>query len=259
MQPATHIDPEQVRARLQRRLNLYFAAVTCLGALTLAGNPATQSLAVTGCFFAIFGVLFVDLLRWFALPSAAAYLALGAIALYSIGQIGQLLEHGLGIAGDQQMIVVAQLLVWVQAVLMLQRKNRRIYEQLAIFCLLELIVAAIFNDAISYGVLLLPLGVVGAGALGLLQAYQAAEEAFVEPGQSPLKGNAPAGMATGGPRAWSRWSAASFHRAGLSLPRLTPDRAHTGGAADRAVVFLCPAADPCARRRAGRRQGAGRL
>ncbi|HBJ35055.1 MAG TPA: hypothetical protein DDZ51_09930 [Planctomycetaceae bacterium] len=77
-----------------------------------------------------------------------------------------------------QMIVVAELLVLVQAVLMVQRKNRRIYEQLAIFCLLELIVAAIFNDAFSYGLLLLPLGIVGIGGLALLQTFGTAHEAF---------------------------------------------------------------------------------
>jgi protein-glutamine gamma-glutamyltransferase len=163
------IDP--VRARL----NVLFAIATCLSGLTLAGNPATELLPVVACFFAIVGLVFVDLLRWFSLSPSLAYVALGGIALYSVSR---LLEIGTGIADELQMVVVAELLVLVQAVLMLQRKNRRIYEQLAIFCLLELIVAAIFNDAINYGLLLLPLGMVGAAALAMLQGYGTTVDAF---------------------------------------------------------------------------------
>src|SRR5690606_10099673 len=102
--------------RLTQRLNLYFAIATCLGGLTLSGSAATETLPVIACFFAIFGFVFVDSLRWFALPATAAYIALGAIALYSIGRF----TDG-GAADNQQMEVVAELLVLVQAVLMVQQ------------------------------------------------------------------------------------------------------------------------------------------
>jgi len=199
------------RERVRIRLCIYFALATCLGGLTLAGNEHTEPLPVIACFFAIFGLVFVDLLKWFSLPAPTAYVALGLIALYSIGQF---YDEGLGIADDQQMVIVAKLLVLVQAVLMLQWKNRRIFEQLSIFCLLELVVAAIFNDALSYGLLLLPLGVVGAGALTLLQAYQTSEEAFAANSAAPA-------TETSAVRTWTVGSAESFSRAGLLLPRVT--------------------------------------
>lgn len=193
--------------------------------MTLGGNPETEMLPVIACFFAIFGLVFVDLLRWFSLPPIAAYLSLGCIAFYSIGR---LMETGTGIADELQMVVVAELLVLVQAVLMIQRKNRRIYEQLAIFCLLELIVASIFNDAISYGLILLPLGFVGAGALALLQTHGTLHEAFTDGslddddtkdfGQSNASKNQ---SKTDWVQISSYVSTRSFRLAGLKLPRVT--------------------------------------
>jgi protein-glutamine gamma-glutamyltransferase len=216
---AEDADSASPKERIRRRLNIYFAAATCLSGLTLAGNPATEMLPVIACFFAIFGLTFVDLLKWFSLPPAAAYVSLGAIALYSIGRFMDHAEASTAGGDDLQMVVVAELLVLVQAVLMLQQKNRRIYEQLAIFCLLELIVAAIFNDAVSFGLLLLPLGVVGAAALALLQTYQTTEEAFAtgeRKGESRRKTVAPSRHAIATVSA--QRSSDSFHRAGLALP-----------------------------------------
>lgn len=195
--------------------------------MTLAGNPQTEMLPVIACLFAIVGLVFVDLLRWFSLPPIAAYLALGCIAFYSIGR---LMETSNGGVDEMQMVVVAELLVLVQAVLMVQRKNRRIYEQLAIFCLLELIVAAIFNDALSYGLLLFPLGLVGIGGLTLLQAYGTALDAFSDDNsdnEDDRGGEVTAGRAADAQpssqliRVASAGSTHSFRLAGLKLPRVT--------------------------------------
>ncbi len=202
-------------SRLKTRLNVHFAIATCLSSLTLSGNPDIEMLPVIACFFAIIGLVFVDLLRWFALPPTAAYISLGAIALYSIGQFTEL---GFGLADDKQMELVAELLVLVKAVLMLQQKNRRIYEQLAIFCLLELIVAAIFNDAFIYGLLLLPLGVIGAAGLALLQAYVVSEETL--PAAS-LDSSPPPEPSLAVVRTRSPGSSQSFQRWGLVLPAVT--------------------------------------
>lgn len=160
--------------KVESKLNIYFALMACFCGLTFFGTPELGGLPFIAIFFALFGLIFVDLLRWFALPATMAYVALGAIAFYTINRF---LTIG-ALAAEPQMIAVAELLVLVQSVLMLQRKNRRIYEQLAVFALLELIVAAIFNHAVSYGVLLLPLGAAAIGALSLLHIYSTTEEAF---------------------------------------------------------------------------------
>lgn len=208
---------ERLAKRLRTRLSICFALATCLAGLTLSGNPDTEMLPVIACFFAVVGLVFVDLLGWFALPQIAAYGSLGLIALYSVTRF---LDQGISVADDMQMVLVAELLVLVQAVLMMQAKNRRIYEQLAIFCLLELVVSAIFNDAISFGLLLLPLGVIGAAALALLQTQAVIEDAFT--GSSPqarrwAKTPPPVSLLSHD----SAGSIDSFRRSGLVLPRVT--------------------------------------
>ncbi|MGV3484200.1 MAG: DUF3488 domain-containing protein [Planctomycetaceae bacterium] len=189
---------------VERKLNIYFAVMACLCGLTFAGVPDLEHLPVIAVFVALFGLVFVDTLKWFSLPAAMAYVALGAIAFYTLTQFAN------GATGaEPQMAAVAELLVFVQAVLMLQRKSRRIYEQLTVFALLELIVAAIFNNAISYGLLLLPLCVVALGALSLLHVYATAEDAFARR-QLPDSGLSVS----------SAESDRSFARTGASLPRI---------------------------------------
>ena len=134
-----------------------------------AGSDA-ETIPVVAVFFAVFGYLFVDTLKMFALPPIAAYSAMSLAALYCVSDFVDL-----DAPGNHQMIAVARLLVFVQAILMLQTKTRRIFEQLGVFCLLELIVAAVFNDAITFGVLLIPIAVIGALALSSLSALSAAQ------------------------------------------------------------------------------------
>lgn len=154
---------DQETRRVAGRLKFYFAVLCCLGGLALATGENTDAIPVIAVFFAFFGFIFVDWLELFALPPLAAYAAMALAALYCVSDFADLEAPG-----NRQMVAVAQLLVFVQAILMLQRKSRRILEQLGVFCLLELIVAAVFNDAIHYGLLLVPISIVGALALCLL-------------------------------------------------------------------------------------------
>ncbi len=161
-------------ANVEAKLNTYFALMACLCGLTFVGAPELGAWAFVAVFFAVFGLVFVDWLKWFSLPPTMAYLALGGIAFYTLNRF---MTIGV-LPAEPQMEVVAELLILVQAVLMLQRKSRRTYEQLAVFAMLELIVSAIFNNALSYGLLLIPLGAVSVGALSLLHVITTSEDAF---------------------------------------------------------------------------------
>lgn len=159
--------PQRDSERIVSRLKLYFATLSCLGGLVLAAGNDIESIPAIAVFFAVFGYVFVDWLKLFALPPIAAYAAMALAALYCVSDFADL-----DAPGNHQMVAVAQLLVFVQAILMLQRKSRRIFEQLGVFCLLELIVAAVFNNAINYGLLLIPISVIGAWALCLLACFR---------------------------------------------------------------------------------------
>ncbi|GAA4450667.1 transglutaminase TgpA family protein [Novipirellula rosea] len=157
------------------RVKLCFAILSCLGGMTLAGDPDSQTFALIAIFFAIFGYVFVDWLAFFSLPSLIAYLAMVAAAIYCVADFvvydpntRTRFSFDLYQAGDRHLVAVSQLLVLVQSILMLQVKTRRVCEQLCVFCLLELIVAAVFNNAITFGLLLVPIGFVAAYGLALL-------------------------------------------------------------------------------------------
>ncbi|MCO8122354.1 DUF3488 and transglutaminase-like domain-containing protein [Stieleria sp. TO1_6] len=145
------------------RLEFQFALLSAAGGMVLASGQGTEGIALLAIFMAAFGFVFVDWLRVFELPPIGAYLAMGGAAAYCVRDF-----WGLQMRGEPQMISVALLLVLVQGVLMMQHKSRRILEQLAVFCLLELVVAAIFNDAINFGLLMIPIALIGGSALSLL-------------------------------------------------------------------------------------------
>ncbi|MCC9604058.1 DUF3488 and transglutaminase-like domain-containing protein [Stieleria sp. JC731] len=171
--PAQRRDPKDPFALIpsaRTRMYFHFAVLSAAGGVVLGLGQDASEIAVLSVFFALFGFLFVDYLRLIALPQLIGYIAMGAAAAYCI-QDFWLLEQ----RGQTQMVSVALLLVLVQGILMMQRKSRRILEQLAVFCLLELVVAAIFNDAISFGLMVFPITMIGASALCLLGVIGIAE------------------------------------------------------------------------------------
>ena len=215
-------ETERESRRVASRLKLYFAILSCLGGLVLSVGNGGESIPVIAIFFAVFGYLFVDWLELFALPTIAAYAAMAVAALYCISDFSNLDSPG-----NRQMAAVAQLLVFVQAILMLQRKNRRIFEQLGVFCLLELVVAAVFNNAMNYGILLIPIGIVGAWALSLLSVVSAWDGMDEASGLSELEpalrlpGKSPPAMGRGAKISIATHdSVQSFARCARRLPRL---------------------------------------
>lgn len=152
------------------RMEFQFALLTAIGGIALGSGEGAHGIALLAIFMATFGFVFVDWMRTFELPPTLAYLAMAAAAAYCVRDFWSLQGHG-----RPQMISVAFLLVLVQGVLMLQRKSRRILEQIMVFCLLELVVAAIFNDAIFFGVLVIPIAFIGSSTLSLLELASSME------------------------------------------------------------------------------------
>ena len=199
--------------RLASRLKFYVAAVAALGGLVLAFAASGDPIPAVAVFFAAFGHVAVDRLRLFELPPALAYVLMGLIATYCISDFVDLAAPG-----NRQLMAVSQLLVFVQAVLMLQRKTVRTLEQVLVFCLLQLVVAGVFNRALSFGVLLIPICIVGALALSMLASLHAVS------GMVPLS-LLPGGGTPSSDDGWVRLDASasfrSLRQASRRLTRLT--------------------------------------
>jgi transglutaminase-like putative cysteine protease len=149
--------------KLERSLQLHIAALTAIGGLLLASGEIGMELPVIAVVAAIASHLLVDRLQVVHLTTTWAYLGMGGVAAFCMVDF-------LSTGPENQLRAVAQLLVLVLVVLLFQRKSQRVFEQIGVFCLLELIVAAVFNSALWFGVLLLPFSLIGLRALVLLQA-----------------------------------------------------------------------------------------
>lgn len=146
-----------------RRLAIFFGlfATIAAGLIGLGQNSWNLPL-LTGCC-AVVSLVVVDIFGWFFLHRVLVYIAmiLGAcIAIYFF----------FSDANANRLLSVGNLLVYVQLPLMFQKKSKRVYEQWGVFLLLELVVAALVNDNVLYGVLMLPALALGCAALmGLAQ------------------------------------------------------------------------------------------
>ena len=97
----------------------------------------------------------VDSLEVFALNRVGVFIGMTIGTVYAIASY---LYNAFSIASESgQLQAIAGLLIFPEAVLFLQQKNLRVFEQLAIFLLLEIMVAALVNDNLLFGILLLPI------------------------------------------------------------------------------------------------------
>ena len=133
---------------LERRLQICLAAVASLGTLLLGLGQSNVTLPVVAIFAAVTSVYFTDHLGWFRLHRHVANLcALGAVGFAIMDFIEQ--ESG------TQLIAIANLLIYLQIILLYQRKNLRVYWHLLLLSLLQVVVAAALNLGIEFGVLLI--------------------------------------------------------------------------------------------------------
>lgn len=115
-------------------------------------------------------LIFVDILEWFSLHHILAY------CFMVLGTVLSLYDYFWGAGNGSasgQLLAIASLLIYPEIVIMLQKKSMRLFEQMAIFLLLEIIVAALVNDNILFGVLLAPIVILWVSSLLLLTRYAA--------------------------------------------------------------------------------------
>ena len=128
-------------------LSIVMAIMASMSTAMLGLGQGSAVLPGMTVLAAITSVLFTDKLGWFRLNRIVANLAMLIAAFFSL--------YGFLEAGSQQQLwSIANLLIYVQMVLLFQEKNRRVYGQLAMFSLLQVVVAALLNSGLEYGVLL---------------------------------------------------------------------------------------------------------
>lgn len=145
---------------VERQLQLCMAALAALGTLLLGLGQRDAWLPIAAAFAAITSVYIVDMRQWFSLNRNLANVAALIAVVVSVYEFRKA-------ASEAQLLAIANLLIYLQLVLMYQVKTDRVYWQLVVLSLLQVVVAAALNLGFEFGVLLFVYLVVAVTAMFL--------------------------------------------------------------------------------------------
>jgi hypothetical protein len=140
------------------RVAIYFGLFATFAAGLIGLGKQSWNLPLLVGFCAILSIVYTDILGWFSLNRWVVYLAMMAGA-------GIAIIDFFGDATKNQIMEVGNLLVYVQLPLMFQKKSKRVFEQWGVFLLLEMVVGALVNNNVLYGLLMLPVLAIGCAAM----------------------------------------------------------------------------------------------
>lgn len=154
----------EVRDWLAVRCSLYFGLFSIFIAGLLGLGQESWTLPLLVAVAVGIGVIYTDWLGWFSLNRFFVYVLMISGAFIAIMQY-------VTNPGADRLLAVGNLLVFVQLPLVFQKKAKRVFEQWGVFLLLELVVAALVNDNVLYGVMMVPVLVIGCAAMMTLALY----------------------------------------------------------------------------------------
>ncbi len=140
------------------RVTIYFGLFATIAAGMIGLGKQSWNLPLLVGFCSVLSIFYTDILGWFSLNRWVVYVAM-------IAGAGIAIFDFLGDASSNQIVEVGNLLVYVQLPLMFQKKSKRVFEQWGVFLLLELVVGALVNNNVLYGVLMLPVLAIGCAAM----------------------------------------------------------------------------------------------
>ena len=151
--------------KVQRLLQINMAALVALGTLLLGMGQRSGWLATIVIVAAATSVYFTDILEQFQLSRRAAnILAVVAVAMF--------LHDFLPADRPGYLPAIANLLIYLQIIHLYRKKTIRIYWQLAMLSLLQVVVAAVVSAGFEFGPLLVIYMFVALSALCLFFLYR---------------------------------------------------------------------------------------
>ncbi len=141
--------------QLRAILTLHFAVIAVLTAMLVSYGSDSVFLPLFILVVCVTAFVLVDSLERFELNRTGVFIGMTLGTVYAIGTY---LYNAFQVHSETgQLQAIAGLLIFPEAVLFMQRKNLRVFEQLAMFLLLEIMVAALVNDNLLFGILLVPI------------------------------------------------------------------------------------------------------
>ncbi len=132
---------------VEQLLQLSLSTLSVLSAILLGIGQQSPHQPFMMLVAAVTSVVFTDRLGWLRLNRFFANAAMIAAAVLTLNDF-------LGRDSESQLQAIGGLLTWVQIVLFYQAKNLRVYGSLAVFSLLQVVVAALLSVGLEFGILL---------------------------------------------------------------------------------------------------------
>jgi transglutaminase-like putative cysteine protease len=146
---------------VDRALQLHTAALAVMGALFLGLGHASIVLPLALAVAAVASAALAGRIGWLRLNRLVANVVALAAVVWS-------LRNFLHIHSSDQLLAIADMLVYLQIVLLFQEKTGRVYWQLIVLSLLQVVVASALNQGPLFGILLAVYMALSLSALVLL-------------------------------------------------------------------------------------------
>ena len=173
--------------QIQRWLQIHIAGLAALGTLLLGLGQGDMVWPMGMCLAAAASVVLTDITGYFRLSRTVANLIALAVVLWVLKDVRQ--WTGIG-----QVLQISKLLVYLQLLLLFQQKDHRAYWQLAMISLLQVVVAAAFQQGVVFGGLLVMYFLVAVWTMILfflyreLGQYARSEDHSGRPAKKPVRG-----------------------------------------------------------------------
>ena len=162
---------------LQRLLQITMATIAVLGTLLLSMGQRDLVLPLVMILAAASSVWLTDITGWLRLNRTLANTAMLLAAAVSMRELWMY-------RGEIQAVGFARLLIYLQIIVLFQKKDARSYWLLIMLSLLQVVVAALFSQGIVFGLMLMIYMLIASLGLTLLLFQRQWEEFFR--GEKPL-------------------------------------------------------------------------
>jgi len=169
---------------LERLLQINMATLAALGALLLGMGQRSEGPPLLVVAAAAVSVWLTDITGRFHLGRRTANLLMLAAAAVSLRNVFPL-------QSETQTIGLAWFVIYLQVILLFQKKDERIYWLLVMLSLLQVVVATLFSQGIWFGALLAVYMLLGFSAMTLLMLYR--QWQCYRPTTKPLAASQPIG------------------------------------------------------------------
>lgn len=133
---------------IERFLQIAVCVTVILSASLLGMGQGDSFLPVTVCIFSVMALLVTDIYGFFSLHQVFQSVVTLAATLIAAGNI--ILRN----TGMEWIVAVANLLVYIQIILLFRKKDVHTYWQLVLLSFLQVVVAAAFPQTVTFGVFL---------------------------------------------------------------------------------------------------------